>query len=77
MSRWKRPLTARDVKRIAKNLGFTHRDTEGGHENWVRHEPPPFRKMTIDTHLAPFGHTLIMYMARQAGVTVKQFYEAL
>jgi hypothetical protein len=77
VSRWKRPLTARDVRQIAKNLGFTYRNTEGGHENWIRETPPPFRKMTIDAHIAPFAHTLISYMARQAGVSVREFYQAL
>ncbi len=77
MSRWKRPLTAKEVRLIAKNLGFKHRNTEGGHENWVRESPPPFRKLTIDAHLQPFADTLVMYMARQAGVTVRDFYKAL
>ena len=77
MSRWKRPLTAREVKRIAKNLGFAYRNTEGGHENWVRETPPPFRKLTIDAHLEPFTNTLIRYMAQQVGLSVKEFYQAL
>lgn len=77
MSRWRRPLTAKEVKQIAKNLGFVYRNSEGGHENWIRESPAPFRKLTIDSHLAPFAHTLIAYMARQAGVSVRDFYAAL
>lgn len=77
MSRWKKPLTAKEVRTIAKNLGFRHRNTEGGHEQWVRDEPAPFRKMTIDPHIAPFADTLVRYMAQQAGVTVREFYAAL
>ena len=77
MSRWKRPLTAKEVRTIAKNLGFKFRNSEGGHEQWVRDDPPPFRKLTIDSHIAPFSHTLVRYMASQAGETVKSFYEAL
>lgn len=77
MSRWKRPLRAREVRRILKSLGFEHRNTEGGHENWVRHAPPPFRKVTLDAHLEPFVDTLIRYMSTQAGVSVKAFYGAL
>ena len=77
MSRWKRPLTSREVLRILKNLGFEHRYTEGGHENWVRHDPSPFRKVTLDAHLQPFSDTLIRYMAAQAGVSVLAFYQAL
>lgn len=77
MSRWKKPLTAREVKTIAKNLGFSHRNTVGSHEQWVRESPPPFRKMTIDCPKAPFSDTLIKYMALQAGVSVREFYAAL
>lgn len=77
MSRWKKPLTAREVRCILKNLGFVHRNTEGGHEQWVRHEPKPFRKVTLDAHLEPFVDMLVRYMARQAGVTVREFYAAL
>ena len=77
MSRWKRPLTAREVRTILKNLEFTHRTTEGGHEQWVRSTPPPFRKVTLAAHLEPFVDTLVRYMAAQAGVTVKEFYKAL
>ena len=77
MSRWKRPLTAREVRKILKNLGFAHRNTEGGHEQWVRPDPPPFRKVTLDAHLQPFADTLVRYMAAQAGVSVRAFYEAL
>lgn len=77
MSRWKKPLTAREVRQIAKNLGFRHRETQGGHEQWVRDEPAPFRKMTIAAHLQPFADTLVKYMAMQAGVSVREFYDAL
>lgn len=77
MSRWKRPLTAREVKQIARNLGFEFRSQEGGHEQWVRASPPPFRKMTIDSHIEPFSNRIVEYMARQAGVSVKSFYDAL
>lgn len=77
MSRWKRPLTAKEVRLIAKNLGFALRSTEGGHEQWVRNEPPPFRKLTISGHNEPFVDTIVRYMAQQAGVSVKDFYAAL
>lgn len=77
MSRWKRPLTSREVRLILRNLGFSHRSTVGGHEQWVRQLPAPFRKVTLDAHLQPFTDTLVRYMSMQAGVTVRQFYEAL
>jgi len=37
----------------------------------------PFRKVTVDEPKAPFSHFLIQSMARQAGVSVKEFYQAL
>lgn len=76
MSRWRVPLTAKEVRRILTNLGFRLRNTESSHENWVRDEPTPFRKVTVDGHHAPFSHRLIESMARQAGVTVREFYDA-
>lgn len=77
MSRWKRPLTAKEVRQIAKNLGFVKGSTSGGHEHWTRAEPKPFRKITIDAHIAPFSDYLIKCMAGQAGVSVSEFYAAL
>lgn len=76
MSRWKRPLDAREVRSILKNLGFEYRSTSGSHEQWIM-AGPPFRKVTLDPPKQPFSHTLISFMASQAGVTVKEFYEAL
>lgn len=76
MGRWKRPLEAREVKTILKALGFVFREQRGSHEQWVS-IGLPFRKVTLDCPKAPFSHTLIQSMARQARVTVKQFYEAL
>lgn len=77
MSRWKRPLTAREVRHILKALGFELRNTEGGHEQWVRDEPVPFRKVTLSAHNQPFTDTMVSYMARQAGVSVREFYASL
>lgn len=76
MSRWKRPLTAREVKKILTNLGFEFREQKGSHEQWVS-KTTPFRKVTVDCPKAPFSHILIDSMARQAGVKVRAFYEAL
>lgn len=77
MSRWKRPLTAREVRQILLRLGFSHRETKGGHEQWVRESPPPFRKVTLSAHNEPFTDTIVRYMALQAGVSTREFYEAL
>lgn len=37
----------------------------------------PFRKVTLDPPKAPFTDFLIQSMARQAGVTVREFYDAI
>lgn len=77
MSRWNRPLTCREVKTILKALGFSFRNQEGSHENWVRDQPPPFRKVTVDCPKAPFSQDMITFIARQAGMKKKEFIEAL
>ena len=81
MSFWKKRLTAKEVRTILKTLGFKPQGGKGtgsGHEHWVPiDEATPFKKVTVDAHVAPFGHDLIRYMANQAGVSVKDFYAAL
>lgn len=72
------PLDCRQVKRILKTLGFAPRPVKGGgssHEQWVKDNP--FRKVTVDCPKEPFDHDLIHSMARQAGVSVDDFYAAL
>lgn len=77
MSRWKRPLKAAEVRKILKALGFAPRPTKStGHEHWV-HAGPPFRKVTMSAHSEPFDDFIVSSMARQAGVSVRAFYDAL
>jgi predicted RNA binding protein YcfA (HicA-like mRNA interferase family) len=74
------PLTCEQVKNILKNLGFEKRATQGGgtsHEQWIKDSDGRRYKVTVDCPKAPFSHILISSMARQAGVTKKQFYQAL
>lgn len=71
------PLTCKQVKDILKNLGFEPRPQKGtSHEQWVKSESGRFFKVTVDCPKAPFSQILIDSMARQAGVTKKQFYAA-
>lgn len=71
------PLTCEQVKKILKNLGFEPRPRKGtSHEQWVS-KKNDFHKVTVDCPKQPFTHTLIGYMARQAGVSKKEFYAAL
>ncbi|WP_305908207.1 type II toxin-antitoxin system HicA family toxin [Methylomarinum sp. Ch1-1] len=77
MSRY-HPLTCKEVKKILKKLGFEPRKQDGtSHQHWVKIDKGQLYKVTVDCPKSPFGQDLIMYMARQAGVTKKQFYAAL
>lgn len=68
------PLTCEDVKNILRKLGFAFFNKEGSHEQWKRRDSRGFFKVTVDCPKAPFTQDLISSMARQAGVTKKQFY---
>lgn len=61
------------------NLGFQPRPRTGtSHEHWAPKDPgAPFRKVTVDEPKAPFGEILVRSMARQAGVSLREFYDAL
>ena len=72
------PLTCKHVKLILSNLGFTPKPQLGtSHEQWIKKENGSLHKVTVDCPKAPFGPDLISSMARQAGVSKKQFYAAL
>lgn len=72
------PLSYKDVVRLLLKLGFKKRPTKGtSHEQWVRSDPPPFRKVTVDKNDEPYDQFLISSMASQAGLTKKQFYAAV
>jgi predicted RNA binding protein YcfA (HicA-like mRNA interferase family) len=72
------PLSCADVKRILKNLGFSPRPKKGtSHEQWVKFESGRIFKVTVDCPKAPFSQDLISSMARQAGMSKKEFYRAL
>lgn len=75
-----RPLQCREVKQILKNLGFSARPQKGtSHEQWVKYDAAGklLGKVTVDCPKAPFSQDLISFMARQAGVSKNDFYEAL
>ena len=72
------PLTCAQVKLILKILGFEPKPQNStSHEHWIKRENGQLYKVTVDCPKAPFSHDLIRYMTRQAGVSVKQFYEAI
>lgn len=72
------PLEYRDVVTILRNLGFAPRPGRGtSHEQWVKDEGGRRYKVTLDRPKAPFSRDLVTFMARQAGVSKKAFYDAL
>jgi predicted RNA binding protein YcfA (HicA-like mRNA interferase family) len=70
------PLSYKQVVWVLKKLGFEQRPNKAtSHEQWVAQNP--FRKVTVDKHEQPFGMDLVSSMARQAGVSKKEFYQLL
>lgn len=72
------PLTCQQVKQILKALGFSPRAQNGtSHEQWVKKTNSSLHKVTVDCPKAPFSPDLISSMAKQAGVSKKEFYAVL
>jgi predicted RNA binding protein YcfA (HicA-like mRNA interferase family) len=74
------PLTCKEVKQILRNLGFKERPRKGtSHEQWVKYDSSGklLGKVTVDCPKSPFSQDLITFMARQAGVSKKEFYDSL
>jgi len=53
-------------------LGFSFSSQKGGHEQWTADNP--YRKVTVDSHHAPFHRELFKSMANQAGVSKKELF---
>ncbi len=73
-----RPVTHKEFVAVLKHLGFEARPQNGtSHVQWVRSEPGPFRKVTVDSHHAPYHRTLLSSMLNQAGISKKDFFKLL
>ena len=76
-------LEVRDVKRILNNMGFEEQPQKGtSHVHYKKTIKRPdgsdrLLKVTVDLHNAPFSRTMVRYMAAQAGVPKKTWYQAL
>lgn len=72
------PLSCAEVKRLLVFLGFVERPRRSGtsHEDYVGTFRGLFRKVTVDCPKAPFSPDLISSMARQAGITKRELYNA-
>lgn len=70
------PLDCKKVKKILKHLGFVRRDQKNtSHEQWVKDTPNGRLKVTVDCPKAPFSPDLISSMAKQSGISKKNFYK--
>ncbi|HEX5960977.1 MAG TPA: type II toxin-antitoxin system HicA family toxin [Rhodanobacteraceae bacterium] len=65
------------MKRLLKLLGFQPLPTHGGsHEKFGMVARGQVRRVTVDCPKAPFSRDLIRSMASQAGLSVREFYDA-
>ena len=65
-------LTYSEVVRGLKKLNIYKRPNKStAHEQWVC--DLPFKKVTVDKHVAPFCEFLVKSMAKQAGVSTNEF----
>ena len=73
-----RPMKCRDAKKTLKNLGFKPEANKGGsHTKWRATIRGKLRKVTLDCHNGEVRPIDVKSMIGQAGVTKKQWYDAL
>lgn len=70
------PLEHRDVIAILTALGFTYKNSKGGHDFYVATRNGNKCKVTVDPKCAPFSEYLLQSMCRQAGSNRTEFYGA-
>ncbi|WP_369688040.1 type II toxin-antitoxin system HicA family toxin [Pseudomonas syringae] len=69
------PLNCRQVKAALKALGFEIRPSSGSsHEKWVKTGENTRWIVTVDCPKAPFSNDLTKSMAKQAGMSTKEFH---
>lgn len=69
-------LKVSDVERGLRSAGFKPLPQSAtSHIKWVRQTKNTRYSVTVDANNEPFGHQMVSYMAAQAGMSVKQFYE--
>lgn len=70
------PLTAKDVEQGLAAAGFIRQPQKAtAHVKWVKEPPPRKFVVMVDSHIAPFADKLVGYMAKEAGMSPKQFRE--
>ena len=70
------PLELREVLAILGALGFSYKNSRGGHDFYVATHNGRKRKVTVDPKCAPFDEYLLQSMCKQAGSNRKEFYGA-
>ena len=70
------PLTYKEVINALKRLGFEMKPkTATAHEQWFRVDERGKFLVTVDKHISPFDKVLIQAMARQAGLSAREFFK--
>lgn len=71
------PLTCKQVKSALAALGFEKRKPTSGtsHEKWVKTEGDRRWIVIVDCPKQPFGPDLIKSMAKQAGLSAREFHK--
>lgn len=74
-----RPLPCSDVKKALKNLGFTKKNKGSGtsHEQWRKVVDNKLYKATVDCHKGEVKAMDVRSIIKQAGVSKKQFFDAM
>lgn len=67
------PPTCAQVKAALKKAGFDCLRTKGSHEQWGKTDNGKRFIVTVDCPKAPFSNTLVESMAKQAGLSKKEF----
>lgn len=69
------PLTCRQVKAALRAMGFEIRPGNGSsHEKWVKTGGGTRWIVTVDCPKAPFSNDLTKSMAKQAGMSTREFH---
>lgn len=81
MSKKHHPLTHKEVVSVLRAFDFKKYPQDGtSHIHWKKRTTDAkgrsgLWKVTVDEPKAPFSHDLVTFMARQAGLSKREFYK--
>jgi predicted RNA binding protein YcfA (HicA-like mRNA interferase family) len=64
------------VLAILRALGFSYKNSKGGHDHWKGTVKGKACKVTVSPKYAPFNEYLMQSMCKQANCTKQEFYGA-